>query len=109
MFTSLEEKLLRLALDEAAQPGEIQNCAVKLIESFRRRQVTPESLIREPAEKVSKLDRARVVTMPFGRHRGRRLEVIEPDYLRWALRECSCLSLGLREAILLVVTAGGRP
>ena len=44
-FTQLELKLLTLALDKAAQPGEIRNSALKLIESLRRRGLRPESLI----------------------------------------------------------------
>jgi uncharacterized protein (DUF3820 family) len=46
--------------------------------------------------------------MPFGKHRGRMLEAIEPSYLQWALRECSCLSLGLRESIKIVLQGGAR-
>jgi uncharacterized protein (DUF3820 family) len=111
MFTAVEQKLLRLALDEAAQPGEIQNSAVKLIESFRRRAVKPEALIQQqPAEwQLSvELGRAAQLKMPFGRHKDRRLDVIEPDYLRWVLRNCDCASLSLRRSIQLVLTAGRR-
>jgi hypothetical protein len=108
MFTAVEEKLLRLALDEAAQPGEVCNSAVKFVESLRRRGVKAEAFTRplQPPELFpTKLDRARVLKMPFGRHRGRRLDVIEPDYLKWALANCRCLSLSLREAIQLVLGA----
>lgn len=112
MFTELERKLIWLMLDQAAQPGEIQNSALALAQSLRRRGLRPETLIRgsrpESAPGVdTTLAMARRRVMPFGRHRGRRLEAIEPGYLRWALRECSNLSLGLREAILLVIAAGG--
>jgi uncharacterized protein (DUF3820 family) len=54
-------------------------------------------------ERPITLEQARRRVMPFGRHKGRRLQVIEPAYLRWALRSCSNLSLGLREAIRLVL------
>jgi len=106
MFTAVEQKLLRLALDEAAQPGEVCNSAVKFVESLRRRGVKAEALTR-PLQLPfpTKLDRARVLKMPFGQHRGRRLDVIEPAYLRWALAEADCLSLSLREAIQLVLGA----
>jgi hypothetical protein len=111
MFTPVEQKLIRLALDEAAAPGEVSTSAIKLVESLRRRGVKPETLIQQQlAEKQfpTRLARARVLVMPFGRHRGRRLEVIEPSYLRWALANCDGLSLGLREAICLVLAAGAR-
>jgi len=112
VFTDTEQKLIWLALDEAAQPGEIRNSAVKLVESLRRRGLRAESLIlgsqlKAPERPLTALQQARRRVMPFGKHRGRQLEAIEPSYLNWALRECSCLSLGLREAIRLVLKEGG--
>jgi uncharacterized protein (DUF3820 family) len=110
-FTELEQKLIRLGLNEAAEPGEIANASLKLIESLRRRGMRPEVLIlgsqlQPPLQPGTALAIARRRVMPFGRHRGRRLDAIEPDYLKWALRECSCLSLGLREAIKIVLQGG---
>jgi len=110
VFTDTEQKSIRLALNEAAQPGEIRNSAVKLFESLRCRGMRPEALILGSQLKASErlptaLEQARRRVMPFGKHRGRRLDAIEPTYLRWALCECSCLSLGLKEAIRLVVHA----
>jgi uncharacterized protein (DUF3820 family) len=67
----------------------------------------PETLLQGPLPPTT-LAMARRRVMPFGLHRGRQLEAIEPSYLRWALRECSNLSLGLREAIRLVLSEGGR-
>jgi uncharacterized protein (DUF3820 family) len=112
VFTELEEKLIRLGLNESAEPGEVRNSAVKLLESLRRRGMRPEALIlgsqlQAPLRSDTTLVMARRRVMPFGRHKGRRLDVIEPSYLRWTLRECSNLSLGLREAIWLVLSSGG--
>jgi hypothetical protein len=111
VFTELERKLIALALDEAAAVGEVQNSAVMLIQSLRRRRMRPEALVlgselQAPARPDTPLERARRLKIPFGKHRGRRLDCIEPSYLRWALRECSCLSLGLREAIKIVLQGG---
>jgi uncharacterized protein (DUF3820 family) len=53
------------------------------------------------------LERARRRTMPFGRNRGRMLQAIEPSYLRWVLRKADCASLELKEAIKIVLCAGG--
>jgi uncharacterized protein (DUF3820 family) len=113
-FTEVEAKLLRLGLDPAAAPGEIANASLKLIQSLRRRGMRPEALIlgtelRAPSRADMSLERARRLKMPFGKHKGRRLDVIEPAYLHWALRKCTCLSLDLQEAIRLVLRANRHP
>jgi uncharacterized protein (DUF3820 family) len=76
-----------------------------------RRAVRPETIllrntVSKSADPDTALERARRRVMPFGKHRGRKLDAIEPSYLRWALRECSNLSLGLREAIKIVLEGG---
>ena len=103
-FNEIEMKLLKLALDSAAHPGEVRNAAVKLVESLRRRHASVEMLHTSRPGSLT-LATARRRVMPFGKHRGRQLQAIEPSYLKWALRECSCLSLGLREAICAVLEA----
>jgi uncharacterized protein (DUF3820 family) len=115
VFTPTEARLLRLALNDGAQVGEIQNSAVMLIKNLRRRGMRPEALIlgselaAQEEQLSAALDRARRRVMPFGRYKGRQLQAIEENYLRWCLRECRCLSLGLREAIKLVLSEGGAP
>jgi hypothetical protein len=112
MFNSREQKLIALALDEAAAVGEVQNSAIMLIQSLRKRGMRPEALIlgselRAPSRLDTPLERARRRTMPFGRNRGRRLDCIEPSYLQWVLDEADYASLELKEAIRLVLAAGG--
>jgi uncharacterized protein (DUF3820 family) len=112
MFIEVEQKLIRLGLDPAASAGEVQNSGAKLFQNLRRRRMRPEALIlgsqlQAPSLPETALAIARRRVMPFGKHRGRHLEAIEPSYLKWALRECSCLSLGLREAIEIVLQGGG--
>src|SRR6516225_8114649 len=111
VFNEREEKLIRLGLDPAAAPGEVANSGAKLLQSLRKRGVGADTLIlagqaKMPASPQITLEDARRRVMPFGKHRGRQLEAIEPSYLRWALRECSCPSLGLREAIKIVLRGG---
>jgi len=45
MLSETEEKLLRLAMDEGAQPGEINSAASLLIRKLRKRQVSADDLI----------------------------------------------------------------
>jgi hypothetical protein len=87
VFNEREQKLIWLGLNEAAEPGEVRNSAVKLLESLRRRGMRPETLIlgsqlKEPERPPSALQQPRRRVMPFGKHRGRRLGAIEPSYLR---------------------------
>lgn len=103
-LTVLEEKLLRLALDAAAQPGEAENAAVKLIQSLRARKLdgydhgvksafsanTPPKY-KAPPEPESPPgnwpeDWPGSVIMPFGKYQGKRLAEIDPSYFRWAVQ-----------------------
>jgi uncharacterized protein (DUF3820 family) len=109
VFNEREQKLLRLGLNEAASVGEVANSGTALLQSLRKRGVHAETIIgAHPSPAISALERAARVKMPFGRHRGREIGVIEPSYLRWCLRECSNLSFALRQSIQLVLSAGGR-
>jgi hypothetical protein len=83
-LTELEQKLLRLALDPAAQPGEIANCGKMLVDSFRKRGMTPDEIFGQgqAPSAFSKPDPG-ITVMPFGRHKGKMLKEIPPNYLEW--------------------------
>jgi len=108
VFTSTDEKLLRLALDPAARSGEISSAAVKLIESLRRRGVKAEQIIVGSglAEKTP-LQSAEAVRLNFGKYKGKAIAEVPADYLRWVLENVSNLSPAQRSAIRLILTAGG--
>jgi hypothetical protein len=105
-FTEVEAKLLRLALDRAARGGEIQTSAIKLIESWRRRGLSAETLLalsdaQHPSSRstFSPAD----VLMPFGKCRGFPLRKIKASYLRWVLENCEDLQPELERAIRAVL------
>jgi len=107
MFTEREAKLIRLAMDKAAHPGERDNCASMLIQSLLKRGVDSESFIqlsgprvyepyREKKERQFKANGKHVCPhcqgpdfgnyiMPQGKHRGKTLREIPLDYLQYAL------------------------
>ena len=90
-FESKEEKLLRLALDDAAAPGEVQNATLALITSLRRRGVRPEALITGN-ELVQRSNTARDLgreVFPWGKFEGRHVAEVPEKYLRFCLWKCS--------------------
>jgi uncharacterized protein (DUF3820 family) len=108
VFTETEEKLIRLGLNEAAHQGESDACAVKLFQSLRRRGVSAEQVIAHMTEStwaMRDLMAARGRVVDFGKYRGKTVGEVPPDYLEWALRECSNLSFNLRRAMQLVLDA----
>jgi hypothetical protein len=85
----LEEKLIRLALDDAAQPGEIANSATKLGASLRKRGIRPENLL-QPASQIpafGSVDYGSMI-MSFGQYKGLSLNQIDRDYLTWVEANC---------------------
>ena len=79
-LTEKEEKIARLALDKAAQPGERQAAAAKLIESFRARGVTIDDIGNES---VRVEYRDRVTTQTVYRDRPASLAEMEKRFWSW--------------------------
>jgi hypothetical protein len=95
--TEKELKLLRLALDPAAAPGEIENCAVMFVKSLRKRGVKAEELETKdvvvyrtwssPNMQPSRPPKTKdwsEVTITWGKHKNKMLKQIPDDYLTWA-------------------------
>jgi hypothetical protein len=94
VFVSKEEKLIRLALDAAAAPGEIENASRALVASLRARGVRPEVLITGSELETKTAGEQTVsnpgaVRMPWGQYEGLRLDQIDVKYLRWCCWKCS--------------------
>jgi hypothetical protein len=111
IFTPTETKLLRLGLDPAAHEGEIDNCAVKLVRSWRKRGLTPEQIVASFAQKTQALrdlSAARGYVVSFGKYRGRTVGEVPKWYLKWALQNCRDLSFNERKAMQLIYDQGQR-
>jgi hypothetical protein len=80
LLQPLERKLLALALDRAAEPGEIRNCAQKLIESWRARGLVVEEFERKGERTIDSYG-SRLVG--FGQYQGHRVGDLPTDYLQW--------------------------
>lgn len=92
-FSDKEQKLLRLALDDAAAKGEVENCAILFIRSLRKRHATIDEFLgadNDGAElngddEPAPVDWGKTV-MSLGKHRGKIFNDIDPGYLRWLQR-----------------------
>ena len=86
-LTATELKLLRLAMDGAAAPGEIANGATKLVESLRKRGISAEQIETAFASKTVPPKYTRpdygLVVCPFKKHRGEQARDIDPSYIRY--------------------------
>jgi hypothetical protein len=87
MLTELEQKLVRLALDPAAQPGEIQACAIKLVAVWRKRGLTADEIFGVGSALAAQYwaPDYGLCTMTFGKHKGKQFKDIPPSYFRWLL------------------------
>ena len=90
MLTELEQKLIRLALDPAAAPGEIQNCAIKLVEFWRKRGLTVEQVFGANGAGAQLVQQYwapdyGLCVMNFGKHKGKEFKDIPPSYFHWLL------------------------
>jgi hypothetical protein len=88
-LTPTESKLLRLMLNEAAEPGEVSTSSLKLAESLRRRCVSAyeiEEAISAVGNGSALQPNYGLCTMPFGRTKGQRFMDLSPHELRSARR-----------------------
>lgn len=93
MFTEKEMKLWRLALDAQAQKGEIDNAAIAILKSLRSRNFKAETLTSvvkpepkpKPKPEKHKPDPGDIV-FQFGKHKGKMIREVPPDYLHWIHR-----------------------
>jgi uncharacterized protein (DUF3820 family) len=95
LLTELEQKLLTLALDAAAQPGEWATAWMKLGQSLRERGVDGYGSIRkkmspEPEPKIpqAQMDWPGSIVLTFGKYKGQKLASIDPGYMRWYVTNC---------------------
>lgn len=109
MFTEKETKLIRLAMDGAAHPGERDNCASMLIQSLLKRGIDSEKFINLSGPRVYEPHKEKkqyqykangkhacpfcqgpdwgAYVISFGKHKGEMLRNIPLSYLQWCLRE----------------------
>lgn len=88
LLTELEEKLLRLALDPGAEPGEIRNSAIKLVQLWRKRKLSADDFFyidENQGFQPPPIDYSTFV-FPFGKHRTKTLAEIPRSYLSYILR-----------------------
>jgi hypothetical protein len=112
LFIPLEQKLIRLALDDAAAPGEVLNASVSLIKSLRKRGVRPEALLQPAANGVTRSAPRQApdygsTILSFGKFRGFRIREVDPDYLRWVLGNCQLSCPAICKAIQRFLAAEG--
>jgi uncharacterized protein (DUF3820 family) len=117
-FTDIEQKLIRLALNHASEPGEISGAAVKLIEALRRRAVTPEEMMngsaassyspppRNTQTQQMTMEQALAYRMTFGKYKGQPLGEIRRSYLHWLNQECENKPFQLERALRVILNNG---
>jgi hypothetical protein len=102
-----ERKLLLLAFDPAAHTGESLNALRVVFKNWLIKYPDGHALVKdlesgEIREKVvyrnAESPYASVV-LPFGKHRGCRLDEVPADYLLWVLDNFDCLRPNMRTAI----------
>jgi hypothetical protein len=85
-------KLLTLALDPAAQPGEISTAALKFVSLCRERKYTAETILESVSTRVRS-------GFTFGKFKGQPLDEVDGDYIKWALENLKTISPGFRRRL----------
>jgi hypothetical protein len=108
-LTDRERKLLLLAFDPAAAPGETVNAVCALAKAWLAKyedghalikdlEAEPKIEIREKVVYRTESPFARTV-LQFGKHRGKQLNQVDPGYLLWVLENFDSLWPQTRQAI----------
>jgi hypothetical protein len=109
MLTSVEMKLLTLALDKGAYNGEAENATIMLIRKLRNRNVNADELFRQTSSAYNstraEYSNRNTVTeygdtvMTFGKYKSKPIKEIPINYLTWAYNNCRNMKENLRYAI----------
>jgi len=91
LLNDKERKLLALALDSAAQPGELASAALKLIEAWRKRGLRIEEFDSQTPPPLASPKDYGLCIWPWpvnrdGPYKGKNFRSIPPDYLARQLR-----------------------
>jgi hypothetical protein len=98
-----ERKLLLLATNGAAHPGEARNAAAAFVFSLKTRfgdgyNVLAKLEAHAESNHLSGVDYGHTI-LPFGKFRGSQIANVPPTYLIWVLENCDDLNQPLRKAI----------
>ena len=98
-LTAQQRQLFLTAMDISANPHERDVAAAFFFRQLREQFRDSYSLLAELEGSHDSKSSYAVVTMPFGKHRGKKLAEIPPDYLLWLLDNADHLDRYLRSAI----------
>ena len=103
-LTTIEMKLLRLALDKAAYDGEAENAAVMLVRKLRERSADADELFGHayagiPEPSPPKQANIGSEKMTFGKYKGEKIKDVPVSYLFWVMQNCTNINPKLKSAI----------
>jgi hypothetical protein len=94
-----EKKLLLLAFDPSASTGETVNAINALALRWKHRYQDGHQLIADLEKGIMVTSPFASVVLQFGKHRGKRLNEVDPAYLLWVLENFTGLWAETRTAI----------
>lgn len=87
IYNEREQKLIRLALDPGAAPGELQNAAMMVFKSLKARGIMADALFgNQPPPPPPPPKSPKYIFPDWGKYAGMPFDQIERSYFHWLLR-----------------------